>query len=101
MYLLCRVTLDDCKAIGTITTTKVATNVAECIQRNTGVFVELASIFFSVCVNGKFTILSHTQGSHGSIYTVCYAQGGENCYGLIEYFISFQQQTLAVSRIIR
>ena len=97
LLYICRVSLDDCKAIGAIKTIRIATNVAECIQRNTGVIVEFASKFCTACVNGEvYQSKSYTRITTRNSYTVCYTQRTEERYGLIEYFLSFQQQILAV-----
>ena len=77
--------------------TKVASDVVERIQRNTGVSVEFASTFSTALVNGEvYQSKSYKRITKRNSYTVCYTQGGEERYGLIEYFVSIREQTLAV-----
>ena len=75
----------------------MAANVAECIQRRTGETVNSVSMFYTAGVDGEvYQSRSYTRITTRNSYTVCYTQGEEERYGLVEYCILFKRKTLAV-----
>lgn len=97
VHLFCRVNLPDCSIIGRVQSVALTDAVKAKVQSVCGVWVDHSSQFFRAMIRQKvFYSKSYTRLKSRNSYTVCYSEDGAEKYGVIQYFLSLSEQTVAV-----
>ena len=92
-----RLTLVDCSVIGSIETVSLSLEVQGALRRDCGVEVNVASRFLRASVKQvEYYSLEYKRLKTRNSYTVFYQAGEQDRFGLIHYFLSLPDQTLAV-----
>lgn len=87
----------DCHVLGTIRTVQLEQVVIDTLQQKLMVDVNTASQFTRAIVHGiKFYSRAYTRVTKRNSHTVCYMDGEATRYGLIKYFLSLPNQSVAV-----
>ena len=89
--------LPDCHVIGAIKTVRLEQEVVDTLKQKLMVDVVVASHFVRAVVGGvRYHSQGYTRTTKRNSYTVCYSDGGTTRYGLIKYFLSLPNQSVAL-----
>jgi hypothetical protein len=88
--------------LGVVKKVKLEQEVVDALRRKLLIHVDVASQFTRAVVGGvKYYSQAYTRVTKRNSYTVCYKDGGATQYGLIKYFLSLQNQSVAVVNKLR
>ena len=97
MHVHYRVMLIDCHVLGPVKKVQVEQEVANSLHQKLTIRADVASQFTRAIVGGvKYYSQAYTRVAKRNSYTVCYKDGGATHYGLIKYFLSLPNQSVAV-----
>ena len=104
-FILHRIKLSDCYAVGHLHNTNVEEDVRQLADKTfgTGFAPTMASRFLRACVK-KTVYYSrlYTRIKTRNCYTVCYKDGDDyEQFGLLEYFLTLQNMSVAVTPLRR
>ena len=89
--------LIDCHVLGPVKKVQVEQEVADSLNQKFTIRADVASQFTREIVGGvKYYSQAYTRVTKRNSYTVCYKDGGATHYGLIKYFLSLPNQSVAV-----
>ena len=97
IVLIYRIVLPDCRVVGGIKTVHLEQEVVEMIQEKVMVDADVASKFTRAIVDGReYYSQAYTRITKRNSYTVCYKEGETMRYGLIKYFLSLPNESVAI-----
>ena len=89
--------LIDCHVLGPVKKVQVEQEVADSLYQKLTIRADVASQFTRAIVGGvRYYSQAYTRVTKRNSYTVCYKDGGATHYGLIKYFLSLPNQSVAV-----
>lgn len=87
----------DCHVLGTIRTEQLEQEMVDTLQQKLMVDVNTASQFTRAIIGGiRYYSQAYTRMTKRNSHTVCYMDGEATQYGLIKYFLSLPNQSVAV-----
>ena len=87
----------DCHVLGTIRTVQLEQEMVDTLQQKLMVDVNTASQFTRAIIGGiRYYSQAYTRVTKRNSHTVCYMDGEATQYGLIRYFLSLPNQSVAV-----